>query len=168
MLIRDALVSTDRAALAALLDDTPEFSPDEVETALELIDEMLNDPDTTYQILLAVDDEAEAAGQVLGYICYGRTPMTRATVDLYWLAVSRSARRRAVGRTLCAALEARLAASSVWTIRVETGTRSAYAPTIAFYRSIGYAESGRIHDFYDAGDDLLILTRDLREYADAR
>lgn len=89
--------------------------------------------------------------------------MTVATVDLYWLVTSRRRRRTGVGRALCTALERLLVEEGVHTVRVETGTRPLYEPTIQFYRSIGYREAGRIPDFYDAGDDLLILIKRLDE-----
>jgi len=71
----------DREPLAELLGRIETFSPVEVTCALELIDAALRPNDPDYQVLVAVRD-----GKVLGYICYGPTPMTEGTFDLYWIA----------------------------------------------------------------------------------
>jgi len=143
-----------RDAIAHLLRNTPEFNEEEVATALELVDDALANPETTYRLITLYDDD----DALLGYLCYGRTPMTRFVYDLYWLATERAHRGKGVGRQLVDALYDILNREhSRWTIRVETGTRELYAPTIAFYRRLGFDEAGRIRDFYDVGDDLLTL-----------
>ena len=77
-----ALQPDDRDLLAAMLQRTPQFNPDEVAVALELIDDSLHNPASTYLVLVAQD---EAGGALVGYVCYGLTPMTAHTYDLYWI-----------------------------------------------------------------------------------
>ena len=48
---------------------------------------------------------ATPSERVLGYACFGATPMTEATFDLYWLVVARGARGRGIGGALFAAVE---------------------------------------------------------------
>ena len=93
------LDATHREALAEILRLTPEFTPDEQEVALELIDRTLTTEDT-YRFWV----DAEGS-DVRGYICYGPTPMTRGTFDLYWIAVHPAYKGKGVGRILVDAME---------------------------------------------------------------
>src|SRR5256885_13159228 len=78
-----------RAKLADLLAATPEFTRPDVDVALELIDCGLAEP-TSDDYRFLIREEAE---EILGYACFGATPMTEGCFDLYWLVVERKARR---------------------------------------------------------------------------
>ena len=146
-----ALETAHRARLADLLAATPEFTADEARVALEVIDDALaGDPE--YREL--VD---EAGDEIRGYICFGPTPVTRGTWDLYWICVSRSARKHGVGRALVAEMERRIAAERGRLVRVETEGSAAYEPTRAFYEAIRYERLATIRDFYDVGNDLVLF-----------
>ena len=85
-----AAVADDRAAIAACLGDDV-FTRVEVAVALELVDGALaGDPDYRLQV-------AEVDGAIAGYACFGPSPMTAASWDLYWIAVAAPARGRGVG-----------------------------------------------------------------------
>jgi ribosomal protein S18 acetylase RimI-like enzyme len=145
------LVASLRAPLASLLERTPEFTPEEVTVALELIDAGLaGSPDYRFWIDL---DETDA---VRGYICFGRTPMTEGTYDLYWIAVDPDRKVQGIGRGLVAAMEQEITTQAAYLVRVETAGAPAYAPTRAFYDRIGYEVVARIRDFYARGNDLLV------------
>ena len=82
-----------------ILRDTPEFKPSEVAVAEEVIECYLNGPlGSGYHILVAEADS------VAGYICYGPTPMTEGTWDLYWEAVARERRGQGIGSALMRAI----------------------------------------------------------------
>lgn len=158
MRLRD-LLPTDRPPLAALLSKVGNLNDDECAVALELIDEKIAHPDTsTYRFFMAVDDDG-GRDHVLGYLCWGRTPMTERTVDLYWIVVDQALHGRGVGRFLLTALEDQMREEGLLTIRVETASSEAYNGTIAFYEKTAFALSGRIRDFYKDDDDLLIFTK---------
>lgn len=147
-----------RAALASLLTQIEQFKPSEVEVALELIDHSISDPSSSgYESLVAVDE----AGETLGYVCVGPTPMTEATWDLYWIAVAPQAQGRGVGRALYAAAVELLVARGGRQIRIETSSMESYAATGGFYERLGFSIDGRLRDFYAPGDDLLIFYRRL-------
>jgi len=132
-----------------------QFTPDEVRCALELVDLALERPaQPDYLFRIAADGDA-----LWGYICYGPTPMTEGTFDLYWVATSPEARTRGVGSALVLAMEADLRARGARLIRVETSAQEAYGKTRAFYARNHYAEAARIPDFYKPGDDLVMLTK---------
>lgn len=143
------LVPGDRSPLSELLSATREFSKDEVEVALELIDSSLAG-ERDYDVLVAEEDDA-----VGGYICYGATAMTDGTFDLYWIAVKPSLKGRGVGRRLVAEMERDLSSRGARLVRVETEGSDAYDATRAFYDRIGYERAAVFADFYRPGVDLV-------------
>jgi len=140
-----------RAAILRVLERSTEFRPEEVVVAAELLDAALGG-DAGYRCWVAED----ARGEAVGYACFGRTPLTAWTFDLYWLAVDPAARRAGFGRrlALCVLDEARRAGGRV--MRVETSGKYGFSVTRAFYTSLGFAEAGRIPDFYGEADDLVL------------
>lgn len=104
---------------------------------------------------------ADRDGTLVGYICYGPTPMTEDTFDLYWIASAPEVRGQGVGAALVSAMEGDLRRRNGRLIRVETSATEAYGPTRGFYASMKYGEEARIRDFYKVGDDLIILTKRL-------
>lgn len=144
-----------RAKLASLLAATPEFTPAEVDVALELVDCALADPlSDDYHFIVAEEGE-----RVLGYACFGSTPMTEGCFDIYWLVVDRATRGAGIGRKLMAAVEEHLQALGARLIRVETAGLDSYAAARGFYEKVGYGEAARIRDFYWPGNDLCIYTK---------
>lgn len=146
----------DRDPLEALLRADATFRADEIEVALELIGAALSDPESGYWIRVA-----EAEGRVAGYICYGPTPMTRATYDLYWLVADPAVRGRGVGSALATAMEADLRARGGGAVRVETSDGEAYGAARRLYERLGYPMACRLADFYKPGDDLVIYYKRL-------
>ncbi|MFZ5469766.1 MAG: GNAT family N-acetyltransferase [Myxococcota bacterium] len=124
--------------------------------ALELID-LANQPNhPDYQVLVAIKD-----GKVVGYVCYGPTPMTEGTFDLYWIASDPNVRGQGVGSQLVSAMEGELRRRKGRLIRVETSAMEAYGPTRGFYEAMQYTEEARFRDFYKVGEDLIILSKRL-------
>lgn len=95
----------------------------------------------------------------VGYVCFGRTPMTESTYDLYWLVISPTDRGRGLGHALVARFEDHLRANGGRTVRVETSSLEGQGGASRFYDSAGYGRAGVIPDFYRAGDDLLIFAK---------
>ena len=78
------LTVKEKSAVMRILQTTPEFLAPEVIIAEELIDAFLEDTETSgYYFYIAEHD-----GEIAGYVCYGNTPLTEATWDLYWIAVA--------------------------------------------------------------------------------
>lgn len=97
----------------------------------------------------------------MGYVCYGPTPMTEHTHDLYWIASAPEVRGQGIGAQLVSSMEGDLRRRKARLIRVETSATEAYGPTRGFYASMKYGEEARLRDFYKQGDDLIILTKRL-------
>src|SRR5262245_38158481 len=97
------LAPPDRPQIEALLGSDSTFNQEEVSVALEVIDAAIASPEKDY---LAMVFELE--DKVAGYVCYGKTPMTEATYDLYWVATHAAARGKGIATRLVAAMEAEL------------------------------------------------------------
>jgi ribosomal protein S18 acetylase RimI-like enzyme len=132
------------------------FSSAEVGCALELIDAALADPPDDYCVLVA-----ELGGRVCGYVCYGPTPMTEGTWDLYWIVAHPDLRGRGVASALVAAMESELRSLGARRVRVETSHQDGYGAAHRFYLRHQYPEVARLRDFYREGEDLIILMKRL-------
>jgi ribosomal protein S18 acetylase RimI-like enzyme len=148
-----ALQRTHRGRLREILDATAVFCADEVEIALELFDDAIAGD---YEFLGGFDDD-----DLVAYACYGATPGTDHTFDLYWIAVHPSAQRHGGGSHLLAEVEQRLRARGARLLVVETSSRPEYDATRRFYLARGYHEAARMRDYYALGDDRVIYTKPL-------
>jgi ribosomal protein S18 acetylase RimI-like enzyme len=146
-----------RARLAELLVATRAFNADEVQVALSLFDLSVEGTDDGYEFVGAFDESE----RLLGYACFGPTPATEGTYDLYWLAVDPAAQGRGTGRALTAEVERLLAARGGRMLMVETSGRADYSATRSFYRKTGFQEAARVRDFYAPADDRIMLYRRL-------
>jgi ribosomal protein S18 acetylase RimI-like enzyme len=145
-----SLVEKDRARLLAMLIKTRAFTSVEIDVAMELIDIVLKDPiQKDYQIHCMVDDQDQA----IGYICYGPTPMTQGTFDLYWIAVDPDFQRQRVGSKLLNFLEEAVKAEGGRLILADTSAIPDYEKTQKFYIKNGFQGIARIPDYYHPGND---------------
>ncbi len=151
------LEAGDRPHLEAALRSDGTFRDDEVGVALELIDEAVKGSDDYWIKVATLGDEHPVAG----YICYGPTPMTASTYDLYWVVAHAAARGRGVAGALIDAMEVDLRARAATGIRVETSQLEGYDAARQLYDRRGYPEVARLGDFYRAGDDLIICYKRL-------
>lgn len=153
-MIRD-MQRKDRERVLEIIVATAMFTEDEVTIAEELIDSYLGDPQQKdYHIIVILE-----GGEVKGYLCYGPTPLTVGTYDLYWMAVSPHAQGKGYGRQLVNWLESKVEEEKGRMIIIETSSQVKYEPTRQFYLRLGYQEVARIPDFYKPGDDRVIYTK---------
>ncbi len=151
------LKPSDRPILEGILRSDDTFRDDEVAVALELVDDALANPDSDYWFRLA-----EREGQAAGYLCFGPTPMTACTYDLYWIVVHAEHRGHGIARSLIDEMErALLARGPKAQIRVETSQSEGYGAARKLYEALGYPETARFSDFYGAGDDLIVFYKNL-------
>lgn len=124
--------------------------------ALELLDAVLDPPEgNTYEARVLVDDE----DRPIAYACFGKTPMTEATYDLYWLVTATEHRGRGLGAALLSAVEDELRGRKALTLRIETSSHEGEGGARRFYERAGYATVGLIPDFYRPTDDLVTLAK---------
>ena len=177
----EALHAGHRPRLAQILRATGVFREAEVEVALELFDEVYGEPGggwgarggrsplapppaphpppgsshPDYVFLGAFT----ASDELVGYACYGPTPGTDHTYDLYWIAVDPAAQGTGTGTLLLGEVERRLAALHGRLLVIETSSRPEYAATRAFYQARAYDEAARVGSFYAPDDDRVIYTK---------
>ncbi len=146
----------DRAEVAEIIARVGNFNQAEIQCALELVDIFLHDDvQEDYRLVVA----REEGRRVQGYACWGPTPLTRGTYDLYWIATHPDSQGRGVGTELMSYVEAKVQELSGRLLVVETSTKESYGATVRFYRRLGYEEASLIRDFYDTGDDKLVFVK---------
>ena len=148
----------DRQGLKSMLAGIPSFDADDQAVALELIDAAILDPEQKdYLFLLAVDE----ADQPIGYACYGPTPLTDGTYDLYWIAVVADLSGKGIGTSLLKAVEKDIQQRKGRMLIIETSSSEEYKKTRQFYIKNGYPLAETIKDFYRPGEDRVTFIKRL-------
>jgi ribosomal protein S18 acetylase RimI-like enzyme len=153
-----------RDRVAEILRGTGNFREEEGVVALELFDESFANDEYRFVggfARGAPGSEPRAASPLIGFACYGPTPGTDRTFDLYWIAVDRAAQGTGCGTLLLSEVERRLEALHARMLVVETSSRSDYVATRGFYLRRDYVEAARVRGFYAPNDDRIILTKRL-------
>jgi D-alanine-D-alanine ligase len=154
---RDNVIATDPEAVRAIVSSTGMFRPNEVDVAVELVEERLQRGESSgYHFVFACDD-----ARVIGYICYGHISVTLHSYDLYWIVVDPTRQGQGLGRQLLREAEERIAALGGRQIYIETSGQDIYVPTRRFYDRCQYQLVATVPDFYAPGDDKLIYVRKL-------
>lgn len=152
-----ALRPGDVGAVVRVVEETGVFRPCEVEVARELLEAAAEaGPASGYEVVVA-----ESAGRVVGYACWGPTPCTEGTFDLYWIAVSPSSGRRGVAAALLREVESDVLSRGGRLLIAETSGTEPYAAARSFYVRTGFREEARIPDFYKPGDDKVVFVKTL-------
>ena len=138
-----------RSRIEEIVRSTGVFSESEICVALELFDS-----DIDYEFVGAFEGD-----RLVGYVCFGATPSTDRTFDLYWIAVHPDSQRNGVGGVLMSELERMLRDRRARLVVVETSSRDDYSATRRFYQKRGFQETARLRDFYAPGDDRIVLTK---------
>ncbi len=148
------LTASDRPSIkAALADGT--FKEGEIEVALELVDLALsNSPD--YEFIVATRNDSFA-----GYVCFGKTPMTEGTFDLYWIVTAPAHRGNGVASALITEMETELRKRLASGVRVETSETESYGGARKLYDKLNYPQASLLEDFYGPGDGLITYYKTL-------
>jgi GNAT superfamily N-acetyltransferase len=134
------------------------FREDEIEVAVELVEEAFSkgQDQSGYHFIFP-----ECDGITCGFVCFGPTPCTLGTYDLYWIVVDDAYRGKGIGKKLLHETEYALHLISARKLYIETSSTAKYEPTRRFYLSCGYVEEARLKDFYNIGDDKVIYSKKL-------
>ena len=145
-------VRQDAAGVLRLAAAEPLFSREDREVVEELLFDYLEETEPgDYRYLTAID-----GGRVVGFACYGPTPLTHGTFDLYWICVSRRQRRRGYGLALLKGVIRGVRREGGRLIVLDTSARRSFAPTRSFYEAAGFKSRARVPAFYGRGDDLVM------------
>jgi ribosomal protein S18 acetylase RimI-like enzyme len=150
------LIRKDRDSLNRLLSKITVFDADDRAIAMELVDVYLDNPaQKDYEFFVAADKD----GEVIGYICYGPTPLTDGTYDLYWIAVDPSFAGQGVGTLLLKEMERAIINNNGRLIIIETSSSQQYVLARKFYVKNGYTLAETIKDFYRSGEDRVTFVK---------
>lgn len=154
------MTKDDRGKIEELLTGVHVFCPEDVLLAMELVDAALNNPEQKdYDFILSEGEH----GQLVGYACFGPTPLTDGTYDLYWIAVAPEYAGQGIGTRLLKSVEERVLAQNARMIVIETSSSEHYALTRRFYLKNGYWLAETIRNFYRKGEDRVTYIKTFRE-----
>jgi ribosomal protein S18 acetylase RimI-like enzyme len=156
-----ALGAGDRSRVRDIVVATGSFRDDEVDVALEVFDATYASATPDDYEFVGVDNHG---GSLVGYACFGPTPCTDRTYDLYWIAVHPDAQGAGAGSRLLADVEHRLVARNARMLVIETSSRQDYTATRGFYLARGYDEVAQVRDFYAPGDHRVIYSKRLPDH----
>jgi GNAT superfamily N-acetyltransferase len=150
MRIRE-VVPEDRNELLKVLEATGVFKDYEISVADEVFQDSLK-PASDYQSYCYENNEKH----LIGYVCWGATPCTTGTYDLYWIAVHPDHQGNGVGKELLHFAEQGVKSEGGRLMIIETSSVSDYEETRQFYLSNGYQQLAMVPDFYRMGDHKII------------
>lgn len=153
---RNYVVDRDTQSVRKIVASTGFFSSQEVDVAVELVQERLkNGSRSGYSFLFAEQEE-----KMLGYTCFGPIACTVASYALYWIAVEQTSRNKGIGKELLHMSEDVIfKKNGGQRLYVETASRAQYESTRKFYRSCGYREEALLPDFYAPDDGKVIYVK---------
>ena len=140
----------DLPSLEKMINRIVEFNQEDRNIAMELLTINASQPEQRdYLVILAID----AQDNPLGYACYGATPLTVGTFDLYWIAVDPDWVGKGIGSQLIRVVENLVKKANGRLLVIETSSSPAYAKTRQFYLKNNYEMAQVIQDFYCEGED---------------
>lgn len=146
----------DIESVMKIVQRTEFFRALELDIAKEVLEDAANGS-CGYQSFVAVCND-----KLAGWVCFGQTPCTLGTFDIYWLAVDCSLQGKGIGSKLLSFAQIEITARQGRLIVIETSGSELYSPTQRFYLSNGYTLAATVKDFYATGDDKLIFTKQVK------
>jgi len=130
------------------------FRSVEEDIALEVLQDSVNNPTCGYNSFTAMLND-----KPVGWICFGQTPCTIGTFDIYWIAVDPNIQRCHIGSKLLEFAENQITKQGGRIMIIETSGSEKYKPTQKFYEKNGYILAANVDDFYAENDPKMIFTK---------
>ncbi len=145
----------DLSAVRNILQSSGFFRPDEVDVAVELVQERLEKgAESGYEfIFMDIDDRTVA------YVCYGLIPCSLISYDLYWIGTHQDYRNKGLGKIILKETEESVRKLNGKAIYIETSSKEMYLPTQKFYVNNNYELKFIYEDFYDIGDSKFVYVK---------
>ena len=147
------LLYNDRSQLVKIVEETENFSPEEKQVAIELINEAINNPNHEYYNTFIYEEE----GKIYGYHCTGKRALTDGVYDLYWIVVDKKTQNKGLGKKLLDHAESFVKENNGRWILAETSSKDNYNATRNFYLRNKYSIVAEIRDFYKVSDNLIVF-----------
>lgn len=152
------ITSSDRPVLEKILASSGFFYDFEIEVALSLADETIeNGQEKSGYYWLRLLEE----GKVIGFANFGPNPSSVHSYDLYWMAVLEEFRKKHYGSLMLKKSEERIKELGGKIVWIETSGRPLYEPTRHFYTKNGYELEATLRDFYGPGDAKLVYRKEV-------
>jgi len=136
-----------------ILNTVPNFSSEEIDVAMELVNiAAANEKQTDYNLFVYEED-----GMILGYHCTGKRPLTDGVYDLYWIVTNPSYNKKGIGKKLLEHAESFVNEMNGRWLLAETSSKDSYSATRNFYMRNNYSIISEINDFYSKGDGMIIF-----------
>lgn len=147
-----ATTKDDAGPILALVEASGQFDEDGLEHVRHTLQMHFEAPGP--EVWLTADD-----GEVVGVAYCMPEPVTRGTWNLLMLWTRDDRRGQGHGSALVEHLERILETRQARLLIVETSGTPEFEGSREFYARIGFTEEARIKDFFDAGDDKIVLTK---------
>lgn len=156
--IRTECTHRDIESVREILVSTGFFYDYEVDIAIELVEENLakGTEKSGYSFLFM--DEGD---RTIAFACFGKTPCTAASCDLYWIAVHNDYRGKGLGSQLMKLVEEQVRKQGGKNLWIETSSRPLYEPTRQFYLKEGCTIVAELPDFYGDNDHKVVFLKKL-------
>jgi ribosomal protein S18 acetylase RimI-like enzyme len=109
----------------------------------------------------AVACRTSADGAAMGWSYFAPDAYAAGVFNVWWIGVDPAQHGTGAGECLLAHVECAAGAAGARVIVIETSDQAPLARARRFYAKRGYAERGRIPDFYARGDAKVIFSRTL-------
>ena len=139
--------------IETMLMSIPNFSNAEVSVAMELVNAAAVDANQTDYNVFVYEDK----GDVIGYHCTGKRPLTDAVYDLYWIVTDPSHKNKGVGKALLTHAEQFVLQLKARWLLIETSSKDTYEGARNFYLRNNYSIISEINDFYTLGERLIVF-----------
>ncbi len=156
MIFRRELKESDKGFIEEILISTGFFYDYEIEVAVELAQENLEKGEEKSGYIFIM---AETEDKPVAFACFGKTPCTADSFDLYWIAVHQNQKGKGLGKLLLNLMEKEVSGLGGKNIWVETSSRPLYEPTRMFYLKTGYEIIAELPDFYGENDNKNIFLK---------
>lgn len=152
--IRPAVLE-DKQKVLLFLSASSVFRDNELKIAEQVFDDGAREgPGGEYLSYVAEQDNS-----IVGWVCFGPTPCTVGTYDIYWIAVDPSKRGNGLGSALINFAENKIKNSNGRMIVIETSSTNLYLPTRSFYTKRGYLQMASVENFYAPGDGKVVYAK---------
>lgn len=136
-----------------ILKNIANFNDAEVSVAMELVNAAAADAEQTdYNVFVY-----EEKGNVIGYHCTGKRPLTDAVYDLYWIVTDPGHKNKGVGKSLLTHAEEFVIQLKARWLLIETSSKESYQGARNFYLRNNYSIISEINDFYTLGERLIVF-----------
>jgi len=139
--------------IETILKSIANFNEAEVSVAMELVNVAAADAgQTDYNVFVY-----EEKGNVIGYHCTGKRPLTDAVYDLYWIVTDPGHKSKGVGKSLLTHAEEFVIQLKARWLLIETSSKESYEGARNFYLRNNYSIISEINDFYTLGERLIVF-----------